>query len=128
MTEQNAIDIAAPILNPAPEVPAAEAPAEVPEKQITMSQSQLDALIKSRQGASLKKAAAAEAELARVKAITVGSAESATEIEKLRAEISLEQQRSAAAEARAIQQEKAVLLARLGQQIDAIDPTSVGKL
>ena len=129
MTEQNAIDIAAPILNPEPAPEVVTAPTVVPEeKQITMSQSQLDALIKSRQSSSLKKAAAAEAELARVKAITVGSAESATEIEKLRAEISLEQQRSAAAEARAVQQEKAVLLARLGQEIDAIDPTSVGKL
>jgi hypothetical protein len=130
MTESR-IDDVAPILVPAPEVetpaPAVEVP-EVPEKQITMSQSALDSLIKSRQSASLKKAAAAETELARVKAITVGSTESATEIEKLRAEISLKQQRASAAEARATEQEKAVLLTQLGTAIDAVSVSDVGKL
>ena len=132
MTEQNTIDIAAPILNPepAPEVPEVvpENVILVPDKVISITQSALDSLIKSRQAASLKKAAAAEAELARVKAITVGSAESATEIEKLRAEISLEQQRATAAEARAAQQEKAVLLTQLGTAIDAVSVSDVGKL
>lgn len=124
----NVIDQVAPILEPVvePTTPATEASPE--EKQVTMSQSQLDALIKSRQAASLRKAAAAEAEVARLKAITVGNSEDATQIEKLRAEIALEQQRASAAEARAAAQEKAVLQSRLGASIDAVDSESVSKL
>jgi hypothetical protein len=121
------IDQVAPILEPVvePTTPATEAPEE---KQVTMTQAQLDALIKSRQAASLRKAATAEAEVARLKAITVGNSEDASTVEKLRAEIALEQQRASAAEARAAAQEKSVLLSRLGSGIDAVDPESVGKL
>jgi hypothetical protein len=119
------IDDVAPILIDTPPI---ERESPEPEKQVTMSQSQLDALIKSRQAASLKKAAKAEEELSRLKAITVGSSEDASTVEKLRAEIALEQQRASAAEARAAAQEKAILQGRLGSSINAVDTESVSKL
>jgi hypothetical protein len=129
MTELNAIDIAAPILVPAPEVetPSPAVPV-VEEKQITMSQSALDALIKARQSSSLKKAAAAEAEVARLRAITIGTAPDSSEVEKLRAQVADSQLMAAAAEARAIAQSKEILQARLAAQIDAVDASSVSKL
>jgi len=123
------IDIVAPVIHQEPVVEPIAPETEAPEeKQVTMSQSQLDALIKSRQAASLRKAATAEAEVARLKAIAVGNSEDASTVEKLRAEIALEQQRASTAEARASAQEKSALLSRLGAGIDAVDPESVGKL
>ena len=49
-------------------------------------------------------------------------------MEKLRAEIALESQRAAAAEARAAAQEKAALQGKLGAAINAVDTESVSKL
>jgi hypothetical protein len=124
------IDQIAPVIHGVvPEVEVASEVVPVPEpKLLSISQDRFDAIVKERQGSALKRAAAAEAEVARLKAITVGSAEDASIVEKLRAEIALETQRASAAEARSTAQEKELLLSQLGTAIDAVSPHDVSKL
>lgn len=87
---ENVIDQVAPVLSPEPVVaPVVQPESGAPqEKQITMSQSKLDELIKGRQSAALKKAAALEKENTRLKEIAAGAAPDASELERVRAELS----------------------------------------
>lgn len=99
------------------------------EKQVTMSQTALDNLIKSRQSAALKKTAALEAENQRLKEIAAGQGANATELERIRGELSASKLERDAIAAEAARNKKESFIAAQVQKLGFVcDPTTLTRL
>ena len=121
------IDIVAPVLTPEPEqITQPEVAPE--EKQVTMSQSQLDALIKSRQAAALKKAAALEKQVELLKTQVVGGSQDASEVERLRAEISAKTMENDRIREESIAARKTTFITQQAQKQGFLDADVIVKL
>jgi hypothetical protein len=114
MTETNLENLEVPtpgsieVLGDTPETPA--------EKQVTMTQASLDALIKSRQAAALKKAAALETENQRLREVAAGQSADSSELEKIRGELAAAKIERDAISAAAAQSKKESFVAQQVQK------------
>jgi hypothetical protein len=125
----NVIDEVAPILTPEPvPVPAPESETPPEEKQVTMTQAQLDSLIKNRQSSVLKRAANLEKENARLKEIAAGSQPDSTELEKVRASLREKEMETDALRAESLASKKSNFILGLAQREGFVDNDVVLKL
>jgi hypothetical protein len=123
------INIVAPVLSSEPAVPAVPESETPPEKQITLSQSALDNLIKSRQSSALKKAAALEIENQRLREVASGQGADASELERIRGELAASKiERDAIAASAAQSKKESFITGQVQKQGFVCDATTLSQL